>query len=84
MNGTSDYKFGQIEQKVEDMCTDVTEWKTANQSQHNQIMVELREIRKELRLVWGDVGILKVKAGWISALVSAIVAATAIVIKTFI
>lgn len=83
MNGTSDYKFGQIEQKVEDMCSDVLEWKDSNQKQHERIMSELKELRKELRLVWGDVGILNVKAGWISAIVSAVIAATAFAVKSF-
>lgn len=83
MNGTPDYKFGQIEQKVADISDDFSEWKDTNAKDHHQILTELQCIRTDVRSLWGDVGVLKVKAGWISALVSAIIAISAIIVKTF-
>ena len=68
MNGTSDYKFGQIEQKVEDMSTDIKEWKDNNRCQHEAIMEQIETVRLDVRSLMQNVTALQVKAGFIGAL----------------
>ena len=67
MNGTKDYKIGQMETSLKDLKEDVKEWKDSNASQHNYMTRKMGDIQKDVTSIKEEISALKVQAGMYGA-----------------
>ena len=81
MNGTTDYKMGKVEQQINDVNVALRDWKNTDHKQHSEIIEQLQELRKESKVLWGDVRVLKAQALWISAGISTGIAVIGLALK---
>lgn len=66
-NGTQDYKWGQVETKVEDLKEDFSEWKLMCNEQHRLVTKKLDEVKTEVREINKRLVAVEVKSGFIGA-----------------